>query len=125
MKRGVEAGNTGDARQQLAGGVDARQRCREMQRREVDNAGEISDHLAIDAHRRRIARTSVHDAMPDRLDSVHLLNRCCQLRFVEAPFRDFELPIGQDVVVPSSLYPRTWMLGWFVRRYVRRWISHG
>jgi len=29
------------------------------------------------------------------------------------------------VIVPSSLYPRTWMLSWFVRRYVSRWISHG
>src|SRR5215211_4508082 len=29
------------------------------------------------------------------------------------------------VVVPSSLYPRTWRLAWFVRRYVRRWMSHG
>src|SRR5262249_38017510 len=29
------------------------------------------------------------------------------------------------VVVPSSLYPRTWMLGWLRRRYVSRWISHG
>ena len=29
------------------------------------------------------------------------------------------------VVVPSSLYPRTWMLAWLVRRYVRRWMSHG
>src|SRR5438128_7900840 len=29
------------------------------------------------------------------------------------------------VVVPSSLYPRTWMLSWLVRRYVSRWMSHG
>jgi hypothetical protein len=29
------------------------------------------------------------------------------------------------VVVPSSLYPRTWRFPWFVRRYVSRWISHG
>src|SRR5206468_1700499 len=29
------------------------------------------------------------------------------------------------VVVPSSLYPRTCRLPWFVRRYARRWISQG
>src|SRR6185437_5562374 len=29
------------------------------------------------------------------------------------------------VVVPSSLYPRTWMLSWFARRYVSRWMRVG
>src|SRR5581483_6209498 len=29
------------------------------------------------------------------------------------------------VVVPSSLYPRTCRFAWFVRRYVRRWMSQG
>ena len=29
------------------------------------------------------------------------------------------------VVVPSSTNPRTWMLAWFRREYVSRWISEG
>src|SRR5690349_505065 len=40
--------------------------------------------------------------------------------------RSFRITMSNGVVtVPSSLYPRTWRLAWFVRRYVSRWISQG
>jgi hypothetical protein len=41
----------------------------------------------------------MHDAVPDRLDPFHAADRPGKLRFIEPPFGDLKLAVGDDAVV--------------------------
>ena len=100
MERRVEAGDARDARQQLPCGGDAGHRGGKVQRREVGDADEVADHVSVDPHRCLVARPAVHDAMPDRLDATHSVDRVGKLRLVEPSLRDLELAVEENPVVP-------------------------
>src|SRR5450756_2836079 len=69
MKRRVEAGDVGYGGQQAAGGVEAVQGLRLVQRRQVDEVAQAPFHLVVDHHRGDEVHPAVHDPVPDR---VHL-----------------------------------------------------
>src|SRR5205807_4750372 len=58
-----------------------------------------ADDLAVDSHRRRVSRSSVDDAMPDRCDSFYSADRARQPRLVEPSLGDLELAVEVDAVI--------------------------
>jgi len=99
MKGSVEAGDGGCSRKELAHRGDARQRARQVQRRKVGDGDEVADDLGIDAHRRRVPRPTVHDAVADRLDAFHPAHRGGELRRIEPAAGDLELAVDKGAVV--------------------------
>ena len=70
-----------------------------MQGCEVGDRDQVTDDLAIDAHRCRIARPAVHHAVPDRFDALHAANGRRELRLVEPSLRHLELAIDERPIV--------------------------
>ena len=78
--------------------ADAGQRRRQVQGRKVADADQVCDQLVVDACRSRVPRASVHDAVPDRFDTVHGADGRRECGIIESPFRHLELVLGEDLV---------------------------
>ena len=72
MERGIEDGDLRDAREQCACGIDAHPFARVMRGRQRLERDERALDLVVDSHRMRKARAAMHDAMPDRTQTVEV-----------------------------------------------------
>ena len=100
MKRRVEAGDRGHARQGGRNRVQGRQRLRLVQRRQLGQRSQLALHLPVDQHRLAKPLATVDDAVPDGVGVAEpvVAERGPQRSWVDARLRRRKLDGGDGIL---------------------------